>query len=50
MTSVRPFVGKNGDTSYDGVPEFHFVDDDLYLCHEDDHYCPAGVLLMEEAA
>ncbi|MGP3750850.1 hypothetical protein [Streptomyces sp. IBSNAI001] len=50
MSDTPPFVGKNGDTSYDGVPEFHFVDGVLHLCHEDDHYCPDGALPKEEAA
>ncbi|WP_018555323.1 MULTISPECIES: hypothetical protein [unclassified Streptomyces] len=38
------YVGKDGDESDEGVPEFHFVDDVLYLCHEGDHYCAAGAL------
>jgi hypothetical protein len=40
----------NVDTSDEGDPEFHVVDDSLYLCHRDDHYCPAGALPPEEAA
>lgn len=39
-----------GDVSDVGAPEFHFVDGVLYLCHEDDHYCPARALPAEEAA
>lgn len=41
------FYSENGDSSDEGVPEFHVVDGVLFLCHEDDHYCPSG--LGEEA-
>lgn len=40
MRPVR--TAENGDQSDEGMPEFHSVDNVLYLCHEDDHYCPKG--------
>lgn len=46
MTQV--FYAENGDSSDEGVPEFHFVGDVLHLCHKDDHYCPDAA--PEEAA
>ena len=33
------FESANGDTSDEGTPEFHWVDDVLYLCHEGAHFC-----------
>lgn len=42
MNEPLLFTSENGDTSDEGVPEFHWVDDALYLCHQDDHYCPEG--------
>lgn len=50
MSVVRTYVAANGDESDEGMPEFHAVDGVLYLCHEDDHYCPDGALPKEEAA
>ncbi|MFD6363493.1 hypothetical protein ACFWFX_27150 [Streptomyces roseolus] len=48
MSEPQMFYAENGDASDEGVPEFHSVGDVLYLCHEDDHYCPDGA--PEEAA
>ncbi|MCM2391753.1 hypothetical protein [Streptomyces albipurpureus] len=48
-SGVGIFRSKNDDASDEGVSEFHFVDETLYLCHEHDHYCPDGALPREEA-
>jgi hypothetical protein len=48
VSDSRLFYSESGDSSDEGVPEFHFVEGVLYLCHEGDHYCPSSA--GEEAA